>query len=66
MQRIYEYIFKMTPEDWRKVKMERHPAHLHLVWFHWSKRPRLYICYWDEQMNEQRHKALGFNKHGIK
>jgi hypothetical protein len=45
-------------QDWRRIKRKRHPAHLVIRWFHWSWRPRLYICYWEPRMSEQRHKTL--------
>lgn len=46
--------------DWRKHHEAPHAPHLVVRWFHWSWRPRVYICYYDGVMMEQRHKALDF------
>lgn len=48
--------------DWRKVKSARHPDHLVMRWFHWSKRPRLYLHYWDSTMLEMRYMKVNFTE----
>lgn len=48
--------------DWRKVRLERHPTHLCIRWFHWSWRPRVYLCYYEGQMHEQRYMPVRWGK----
>lgn len=60
----FKQVIHIKKEDYRKARMKPHDTHLHLVWFHWSWRPRLYICYFDNKLNAQRHKSLDFSAHG--
>lgn len=49
-------------KDWRKVRLPQHSTHIVIRWFHWSWRPRVYICYWEPAMGEQRTMALRWGK----
>lgn len=49
-------------QDWRKVRLNRHPNHLCIRWYHWSWRPRIVFCYWDARMSEQRAQAVKWGK----
>lgn len=49
-------------QDWRKRKLPRHENHLCIRWYHWSWRPRIFWCYWDVQMSEQRCQAVKWGK----
>lgn len=45
-------------KDWRKLRPERTHPKLVVRWFHWSRRPRLYIHYYEASMCEMRHVAI--------
>lgn len=41
--------------DHRNELTVRHAPHLVVRWFHWSRRPRLYVHYWEHSMHEMRY-----------
>ena len=52
----------ISKKDYRKERMQRHPTHLVIKWYHWSWRPRVFICHWAHDILEQRTKKVSWGK----
>lgn len=55
---LVERMNTLKKQDWRNIKEKKHNTHLVIRWFHWSYRPRIYWCYWEPRMLEQRYAGL--------